>query len=57
MLAVKIVTLYNLMKQQLSKQDHYDFELRAMMSVLINAGHIKASKAPVVHSKDKEASE
>lgn len=28
-----------------------------MMSVLINAGNIKASKAPAVHSKDKEANE
>lgn len=28
-----------------------------MMSVLINAGHIKATKAPAIYSKDKEANE
>ena len=37
----KIVVLYQLMSQQLSKQDHYDFGLRAIKSVLNCAGAIR----------------
>jgi dynein heavy chain len=37
-LAKKVHTCYKLAVQQLSKQDHYDFGLRALVSVLLNAG-------------------
>ncbi|CBZ54592.1 GF18580, related [Neospora caninum Liverpool] len=42
-LSKKIITLYQLMTQQLSKQDHYDFGLRAVRAVLSRAGQVRRS--------------
>ena len=43
MLAKRMSTMYYLMVQQLSKQDHYDFGLRSVKSVLNSAGALKRS--------------
>ncbi|KAF8787223.1 Dynein beta chain like protein [Argiope bruennichi] len=42
-LGQKFTTLYSLCKQLLSKQDHYDWGLRAIKSVLVVAGSLKRS--------------
>lgn len=43
MLAKKMTVLYKLAREQLSKQYHYDFGLRALKSVLVMAGELKRS--------------
>lgn len=50
-LAKKMTVLYKLSEEQLSKQCHYDFGLRALKSVLVMAGALKRGSPDVSEDK------
>ncbi|RNF10287.1 1-beta dynein [Trypanosoma rangeli] len=50
-LSKKVSILYELMEKQLSKQDHYDFSLRNIKAVLVQAGNLKREDFPGTESQ------
>lgn len=50
-LAKKFITLYSLCRDLLSKQDHYDWGLRAIKSVLVVAGSLRRGEPHIEEEK------
>ena len=56
-LAGKIVSLFDLCKDQLSSQPHYDFGLRALKSVLVSASNMKREEIMTLKKKSVDAND
>ncbi|GLD93496.1 hypothetical protein PINS_up002088 [Pythium insidiosum] len=56
-IASRVVLLFNLCEDQLSKQPHYDFGLRALKSVLVSAGQLKRKLTSGLDTSDQKTLE
>ena len=53
-LAKKFTTLYSLNKELLSKQDHYDWGLRAIIAICRTAGRLRRTMITIKPKEDKK---